>query len=140
MSVHDNRLPLIFLLAALFALAACSQSAEEPMAAEKALTDLQKKYDELIEGELDDPMQWASEDLGKIGDWEYRVLQLGNVSAAEFETALNEAGGERWEVIWIEKTLEGHSIVMKRPSVSILSKVPLSQIGRLVIGGGETEQ
>ena len=138
--MHNTHLPLTLLLAFLFAISACSKSAEEPTAAEKALTDLQKKYDELTEGELDNPMQWASDDLGKIGDWEYRILQVSNVSAAEFEATLNEAGGERWEVIWIEKTLEGHSIVMKRPSVSILSKVPLSQIGRLVIGGRETEQ
>lgn len=118
----------------------CGNSADEPTAADKALDSLQQKYEDLSNVDLDETMEWATDDLQKIGDWEYRVLELGNVDAAELEAALNEAGAERWEVIWMEKTLKGHAIVMKRPAVSYLSKVPLSQIGRIVIGGSESEQ
>lgn len=124
----------------MLALTACGSPLDEPSATEKTLNELQKKYDDLTEGELDDPMQWASEDLKKIGDWEYKVLEVGNVAAVELEQTLNEAGSERWEVIWMEKTLEGHVIVMKRSSISYLSKIPLSQIGRLVIPDAEPQE
>ena len=123
-----------------FSIGGCGDSADESTAADKALESLQEKYADLADVDLDDTMAWATDDLQKIGDWEYRVLEIGNVGAAELEEALNEAGAERWEVIWMEKTLKGHAIVMKRPAVSYLSKVPLSQIGRIVIGGSESEQ
>ena len=128
------------LLIMLVFVAACGTPADEPSAAGKALDELQKKYDALTDSELDDPMQWASEDLKKLGDWEYKVVEVGNINSAELEETLNEAGTERWEVIWMEKTLDGHVIVMKRSSISYLSKIPLSQIGRLVIPDSEPSQ
>lgn len=125
---------------AILALIGCSGATDEPSAADKAIEGLQEKYDDLTQGELDDPMQWASDDIKKIGDWQYKVLEIGNVSGPELEAALNEAGGDRWEVIWMEKTLKGHAIVLKRPSISYLSKIPLSQIGRFVIGDTEPQE
>lgn len=136
-----NRFPVtaLHLSLALF-VSACGTPADEPSAADKALDELQKKYDALTDGQLDGPVQWASEDLKKLGDWEYKVVEVGNVGTAELEKTLNEAGSERWEVIWIEKTLEGHVVVMKRSSISYLSKIPLSQLGRLVIPDSEPQQ
>jgi hypothetical protein len=125
---------MFVLLAALSFLASCSSGDSEPSATEKAIEGLQNKYEDLTDGDLDAPVQWASEDIKKIGDWQYKILDIGNVSGAEMETVLNEAGSERWEVIWIEKNLQGYAVFMKRPSISYLSKIPLSQLGRFVVG------
>lgn len=128
------------MLLGVFLLAACGGADSDVSTTDSALEELQRKYDELTAGKLDDPMQWASDDLKRIGDWDYRVVEIGNLEATEFEAALNDFGAERWELVWMDKTLAGHTIVLKRPSVSYLSKIPLSQIGRLVIGGPEGEQ
>lgn len=132
-------LPALFVvLGLLFSAAGCGGAADEPSVTDKAIEGLQNKYDDLTEGGVEAPMEWASDDIKKIGDWQYKVIEIGKVSGSELETALNEAGSDRWEVIWMEKTLDGHSVVMKRPSISYLSKIPLSQLGRLVIGDSET--
>jgi len=137
----SHPLPVLLIIPiAILALFGCSGTTDEPSATDKAIEGLQDKYEDLTQVELEDPMQWASDDIKKIGDWQYRVLEIGNVSGPELEAALNEAGNDRWEVIWMEKTLEGHAIVMKRPSISYLSKIPLSQIGRFVIGGEEPQE
>ena len=144
--MQATRLSSLLLVTVLVsALAACRGPTDDTptdnaSAAEKALDGLQERYDALTEGDLDDPMQWASEDLKKIGDWEYKVVEHDGVVAAELEAVLNKAGTERWEVIWIEKTLSGHLIVMKRSSISYLSKIPLSQLGRLVIPDSEGQE
>lgn len=128
---------LLVLPIVILTLSGCSDASDEPSAADKAIEGLQDKYEDLTQGELDNPMQWASDDIKKIGDWQYKVLEIGKISGPDLEAALNEIGSDRWEVIWMEKTLEGHVIVLKRPSISYLSKVPLSQIGRFVIGDSE---
>ncbi len=140
-----------YILAASLAIAAAgcggespqSPAAEspEPSATQKTLDELQAKYDELTAERLDDPVQWASDDLENIGDWEYRVVELPSAaSAAELETALNELGNDRWELVWIEETSSGSQAILKRPAVSLLSKIPLSQLGRLIMGSGDSEQ
>ena len=45
-------------------------------------------------------------------------------------------GDERWEIVWIEPGADGRVAILKRPAVSLLSKIPLSQLGRLLMGGG----
>ena len=118
-------------------LSACQNDSEGPSAAEKALDELQRKYDELVDDKLEDPVQWAQDDIENLGDWEYRVESLPFATAEEFTARLNEFGNERWEVIWLEREADGVTVIMKRPAVSILSKIPLSQLGRLIIGGSE---
>ncbi len=56
-----------------FGVAGCGGESDAPSAAEKALNELQAKYDELSQKGLSDPVQWAAEDLENIGDWEYKV-------------------------------------------------------------------
>ena len=119
--------------------AGCGGS-ETPSATDKAIDELQQKYQDLTEDGIDESVQWATEDLKKIGDWEYRVLDVPRGSTADLEAVLNEAGAERWEVIWMEPTANGHAVVMKRPAISYLSRIPLSQIGRFVIPGESEPQ
>ena len=120
-------------------LVACNNTERLP-AGKDALEKLQKKYDELVEDKLEDPVKWAADDLEKIGDWEYRVLNVAFTSPDDLEAKLNKLGNERWEVIWMERSAEGFLIVAKKPSVSYLSRVPLSQLGRLVTGDSESSK
>lgn len=121
-------------------LAGCGERSPAPSAAEKALNDLQSKYDELAGERLDSPLQWASDDLENIGDWEYKVVDLSAIPTDKLEAELNVFGNDRWEVIWIDAARGGRVVILKRPSVSLLSKIPLSQLGRMLIGGSESEQ
>ena len=121
-------------------LSGCENESQESSAAERAMDELQSKYDELVRDKVDVPVEWATEDLKNIGDWEYRVIGLSYASPADLEAQLNEFGNERWEVIWLEKTPEGFLAVLKKPAISYLSKIPLSQLGRIVIGGSDGQE
>lgn len=121
-------------------LSACQSESDELSGARKALDDLQAKYDELVGEKLDDPMQWAADDIENLGDWEYRVETLSYSSAEELAAKLNEFGNEKWELIWLERAPGGFLAVLKKPSVSWLSKIPLSQLGMIVIGGSDGKE
>lgn len=127
-------------VAALLFFGACGVDTTEPSVAEKALSELQAKYDELTQKGFDDPAKWAADDIENIGDWEYIVREIAISSPGEFEVALNNLGDERWEVFWIERTETGFLVVLKKPAVSYLSKIPLSQLGRFVIGDQDTSE
>ncbi len=133
-----TNLPFILIVA--FGLSACSESPQEPNAAQRAIDELQQKYDDLLKDKVDMPVDWASEDLENIGDWEYRVENIAFSTADEFANQLNEYGNDRWEVIWLEKTPNGYLAFMKKPSISYLSKIPLSQLGRILMNGTEGSQ
>lgn len=124
--------PLLFLLG-------CTDS-EAPSRSEGALQELQAKYDELAEGKLGQPVQWASEDLENIGDWEYKVVDISRWDAERMETELNVLGDDRWEIVWIDSVAGQRVALLKRPAVSWLSKIPLSQLGRLVLGESDGGQ
>ncbi len=122
------------------------EAAEAPSTADRALDELQRRYEilqqqfeELTGDQLDAPVEWAQEDLENIGDWEYRVVEIGRLSAEDLQATLNELGNDRWEVIWIDDNLTGKTIILKRPAVSVLSKLPLSALGRLLMrdSGGQ---
>lgn len=118
----------------------CESESQESSAAQRTLDELQSKYDELIKDKVDIPVDWATDDIENIGDWEYQVVNLSYTSPADLQSQLNEFGNERWEVIWLEASPGGFLAVMKKPSISYLSKIPLSQLGRIVIGGPESAE
>ncbi|MBT8082312.1 MAG: hypothetical protein KJP08_00650 [Gammaproteobacteria bacterium] len=139
--VYGNRVVLLVgavLLSHL--LSGCENESQEPSAAQRALDELQSKYDELVKDKVDIPVDWAAEDLENIGDWEYRVINLSYSSPEDLESQLNEYGNERWEVIWLEESPDGFLAVLKKPSISYLSKIPLSQLGRIVIRDPEGQE
>lgn len=128
-----------------FALAACGGEPGQPTAtdkaketAEEAIGSVKEKYDELTDS--GDPVRWAQEDIENIGDWDYKIVELGNVSAAELETELNELGNDRWQAFWVESSDSGYTIMLRRTSISYLSKIPLSQLGRIMMGGSDGGQ
>jgi hypothetical protein len=136
---HRPNYWLLIAATAVITATSCSQKPGEPSAVEKALADLQDKYEELRRERGDDPVQWASEDLENLGDWEYRIEEMPGRSPGLITTRLNELGNERWEVFWVQESDGGMRFFLKRPAISYLSKIPLSQLGRYVIGepGGE---
>lgn len=121
-------------------LTACDSDTQEPSAADRALDELQRQYDELVKDKVDIPVDWAADDLENIGDWEYRVEDLSYSSPEDLASQLNDFGNERWEVIWLERTPDGFLAILKKPSISYLSKIPLSKIGTLVIGASSGEE
>ena len=126
---------------AVFLLAGCNpEPQDEVTGVRKAVENLQQQYDELIAERGGDPVEWAASDLENLGDWEYRIETIRLESEEEFAATLNEFGNDRWEVIWLERTPGGFMIIMKKPSISLLSKIPLSQLGRFVIDGSEDSQ
>lgn len=117
--------------------AGCQNESTQSSAAERALDELQRKYEELLKDKVDVPVEWAAEDIENIGDWEYRVVDLGYTSSEDLQSQLNDFGNERWEVVWLEKSPGGFLVVLKKPSISYLSKIPISELGRIVTGGSE---
>lgn len=127
----------VYFIAILLSISACGRESVEPTATEKALQDIQNKYDELVQDRLDDPVKWAQEDFENIGDWEYRVETASFTTPEELSQTLNDLGNDKWEVIWIEKSGGDLLVVLKRPSVSYLSRIPLSQIGKFIVPGAD---
>ncbi len=125
----------VFLLVGV--LSGCEGESQETSAAQRTLDELQAKYDEVLKDKVDVPVDWAADDLENIGDWEYRVVNLAYRSPEDLESQLNEFGNERWEVIWLEEAPRGFLLVLKKPSISYLSKIPLSALGNIVTGGSE---
>ena len=130
-------------IAVLVCLAGCggeSTESVEPSATDRALSELQAKYDEIAGDRFDDPVNWAAEDIENIGDWQYQVVDISFASPEQLEGELNALGDDRWEVFWMERSDSGFLVVLKKPAVSYLSKIPFSQIGGFVIGGGESTE
>jgi hypothetical protein len=76
-------------------------------------------------------------DIENVGDWEYRIVEIPNGPAALQEERLNELGDERWEVYWVQPSGNTVQFYLKRPSISYLSRVPLSTLMRAIPGGGQ---
>ena len=108
----------------------------------RALEEVQRLYQQAkAAGEKvpSDLLEWAREDLARVGRWEYRVAVLEG-DAAEVETRLNEHGAERWECLSLSREKGKWVAVLKRPMGSRLHHyfgyVSPSDILRL-LGGSE---
>ena len=87
-----------------------------------------------------DVYEWAKQDLAKIGNWQYRVVDLTPTDARSVEDRLNELGADQWECIWIQASGNTVRFVFKRPAKSYLKHIPLSQLMKLVPRGGTEGQ
>ncbi|MDX1563494.1 MAG: hypothetical protein R3305_11235 [Gammaproteobacteria bacterium] len=109
----------------------------QPTAAERAVDELQARFDELADGRSGEAIDWAEGDIENIGDWEYRIVEFETMSAEVLQQELNALGDERWEVFWVESTAAGVRMFLKRPAISYLSRVPLSTLLRMLAPGGQ---
>jgi phosphoglycolate phosphatase-like HAD superfamily hydrolase len=114
--------------------------AAELSATERALGELAAAYEGLA-GLLgqgsDQAVDRVQEDIENLGDWEYRIVLLSNRSPEALEVELNLLGDDRWEVFWIQPVASDVRVYLKRPSISYLSRVPLSTLVRLLAGGAQ---
>ena len=76
----------------------------------------------------DNAITWAKEDIGKIGDWDYKVVRLEETGPEDIEGILNEYGRNRWEVFWVEEDRTGKTLYMKRKTRSYLRHFPLKEV------------
>lgn len=125
------------LVAAAFTLTACGGT--DSGAASDALDGISSAYEQLAESiasESGEAVDWAREDLENLGDWEYRIVDLGSSNSQEMEVELNEFGNERWEAWWVQPTGDGVRIYLKRSSFSVAGRVPVSALLRALTAGG----
>ena len=75
--------------------------------------------------------KWVSDDIRKIGTWEYKVLSVTRNANAE-EEALNELGEKRWECFSVTAQDNGTMVFhLKRPHRSYLQRLPAKELLRL---------
>ena len=134
---------LILLVAV--ALAGCAADPDLPASPDDRVAVLKERVRGLYEQAREsgqqvpkDALEWAQQDLRRIGDWEYRIVDLPREDPASRQARLNELGSERWEAFWMEPAGEGIRVYLKRRSRSWMEKIPLSELRRLwPAGGGE---
>lgn len=112
----------------------------DPSATARALEELSAAYRSLaglLDQGSDEAVERVQGDIENLGDWEYRIVELEDDTAEALETELNTLGNERWEVYWVEPQRDGIRFYLKRPSISYLSRVPLSTLLRMLSGAGQ---
>ena len=132
---------LLLLLAAL--LAGCASDPDLPASPDDRVAVLKERVRELYQQAREsgqkvpkDALEWARQDLHRIGDWEYKIVDFPREDAQSRQARLNELGSERWEAFWMEPVGDGIRVYLKRRSKSWLEKLPLSELRRLVPSGG----
>jgi hypothetical protein len=68
----------------------------------------------------EDIVEWAKEDVKKIGDWEYTVVSFTSESEEAMLAELNKLGSQRWECFWVEPVPGGKRFYMKKSARSYL--------------------
>lgn len=83
-------------------------------------------------------VDWAKDDIKKIGDWEYKIVVIADLETASLEQQLNELGEDRWEVFWVQPSRTETRFFLKRTARSYLRHIPLSELGKILTPeGGE---
>ena len=84
-----------------------------------------------------DVYAWVKQDFTSIGDWEYLITELSaETEATVLQHHLNVLGKDRWECVWIQPIGDQTRYIMKRPARSYLKHLPLSQLLKVMPGGG----
>jgi len=99
----------------------------------QALYDSAKKAGDI---NAESVTEWLKSDYEGMGDWEYRVIQVTSKDSSVLEAELNLAGTERWEVFWVREGSGNFTFFLKRPQRSYLRSIPLTDLLKLIPGGG----
>ena len=120
------------------ALAGCASAPDLPASPDDRVAALKQRVQELYQQAREsgqqvpkDALEWAQQDLNRMGDWEYKIVDLPREDPESRQTRLNELGSERWEAFWMEPAGNGIRVYLKRRSKSWLEKIPLSELRRL---------
>ena len=74
--------------------------------------------------------EWVAQDVGKIGTWQYTVIEEPRFD--DLEKTLNKMGDQRWECIQVIYQPGEHiRAVLKRPHRSYLQQLPAKDLLRL---------
>ena len=98
-----------------------------------------KMYEELISEDRnlkEESKQWLSDDISRIGDWQYEVLVIDESDPIKITETLNQFGEERWECFFVDELDGKLAFYFKKERISYLQKISELKIGRL-IGGDE---
>ncbi len=120
------------------ALAGCASDPDLPASPDDRMAALKQRVQKLYQQAREsgqqvpkDALEWAQQDLNRMGDWEYKIVDLPREDPESRQTRLNELGSERWEAFWMEPAGNGIRVYLKRRSKSWLEKIPLSELRRL---------
>ena len=127
------------------ALAGCATEPDPPASSSDQVSALKERVRELYQQAREsgqqvpkDALEWASQDLHRIGDWEYRIVDLPREDARIPPGTAQRTGiAERWEAFWMEPAGDGIRVYLKRRSKPVgWRKIPLSELRRLWPSGG----
>jgi len=79
----------------------------------------------------DNIVDWITEDIEKIGTWEYKVVTLDAGPPSGIGAILNDLGRQRWECFWIDRQGAGPTLYLKRPIKSYISTIPPRYLWKL---------
>lgn len=96
------------------------------------IEELYEKVKKSGEKVPEDTVEWAKEEIRKIGTWEYKVVILKFDNDSALEAELNNLGKERWECFWVKETDTGLRFYFKREVRSHLRSIPLGEILRTI--------
>ncbi len=75
---------------------------------------------------------WVLDDLGKIGTWKYKVVEIQSPNARLVETELSQLGAQRWEGYAVQTQANKVVLYLKRSHRSYLRYLPAKDLFRLV--------
>ena len=122
---------LLFSLLVPFDFSLAEENSQEPSFWDK----IKKKFEDAKSDDKElskKTKEWIKEDIKKIGDWEYKVVNIKYKSIDELENKLNELGNERWECFWVEEREEVVVFIFIRPKRSYLQKIPKGDLLKML--------
>jgi len=90
--------------------------------------ELYQKAKESGEKVPENMTDWVTEDIKKIGTWEYKIVYLDVEGESTWVDELNKMGNDRWECFWVEKKNKRLLLFFKRPRKSYLKAIPMREI------------
>ena len=120
----------LFLLVPL-ALAGCASDPDSPPSSSDQVEALKERVRELYRQAREsgqqvpqDALEWARQDVRRIGDWEYKIEELPREDPQARQARLNELGAERWEVFWIEPVGDERPCLPEAPVQELAGEDP----------------
>lgn len=130
---------LIFLLTSVV-FAAVEETPATDEVEESYWEQAKKMYEELISEDRnlkEDSKKWLSDDISRIGDWQYQVVVLDESDPIKVTEELNRLGEERWECFFVDELDGKLAFYFKKERISYLQKISELRIGRLI--GGDNQ-
>jgi len=115
-------------------------------AAQSSTKWITEKYHEAVasgETTATTAKDWVFDDLGKIGTWQYKVVEIPAPNSRLEETELNRLGAQRWEGYAVQTQANQVVLYLKRSHRSYLRFLPAKDLFRLVPllqGDGDTAE